>query len=411
MKIVVIVAYIGYLFSVCDSLIVKPLLPFHLEITVAYLIFILGLTILYFVLEHQDAKKTILLDIRSVSFLLLLSMLLFNFARSKSSPYTITMNIILVLIIFCQANLFRNMLKGDRLFIYISYLFLTFFLLKQSYVSGVDFIGDLRQVNFSTLLFGTERYRADFGFYNINGTGNLCACALILSMMAIYYIVHDYYGVGRTIRLTLCIACDLLLTIILILADSRNAIFTVLICMVSSAFLGITYLSSLKKNSRHLLQFILAILGIILIVGQLLPNIAQAMFVSGRSNAITINLQVLDNFWKQLFGIGMVDAGSFSNGFIGGHSTITLDNYYIYLLICNGIIGLVIFLVVCYFIGKRLYREINANSLYIILFSAFVAHLISGWGETCVLYYSFPSSMLFFSMYFICLIIKERLYG
>lgn len=130
-----------------------------------------------------------------------------------------------------------------------------------------------------------------------------------------------------------------------------------------------------------------------------LGGTAVSLFVSSNQlRSLITTLSVLDTPLKILFGLSVRSSGRFS-------IYNTVANYYLYVLLTIGAMGLIVIGICLFVIGYYLHKSIfqRQGSVYMIAFAIFVCHTISGLSENCILYYIFPSSLIYFTMYF-CLL-------
>lgn len=130
-----------------------------------------------------------------------------------------------------------------------------------------------------------------------------------------------------------------------------------------------------------------------------LGKTAVSLFVSSnRLRNFIKTLPVLDTPFKIMFGLGVKSPGSFS-------IYDAVDNYYLYVLLTMGVVGLIVIGTCLFIIGHNLHKLIfqRQGNVYMMVFAIFICHMISGLSENCILYYIFPSSMIYFTMYF-CLL-------
>lgn len=130
-------------------------------------------------------------------------------------------------------------------------------------------------------------------------------------------------------------------------------------------------------------------------------KISDVFVSSYRFANFTENLPYLNTVFKIVFGLGFIDAQDFGAGTTGLGHTFYVDNYFLYVLLTLGVLGLAIFILLIYRFGKRFLeycRNINDTEA-VVMISILMGHLFSSIGETSFLYYAFPSTALYFSCY------------
>ena len=137
---------------------------------------------------------------------------------------------------------------------------------------------------------------------------------------------------------------------------------------------------------------------VVAVFANLLPTVTDMFASSGRLNSISLNIQVLDSALRKLFGLGLISG--YSGTTFMGHYMTTIDNFYLYTLICGGVVGVCVMIWVFIKTGKGLHMRSHTNTIYYVCFANFISLLVSGIGETCVLYPLFPSCIIFWSIFF-----------
>ena len=131
---------------------------------------------------------------------------------------------------------------------------------------------------------------------------------------------------------------------------------------------------------------------------------------SNREGNFTINLPILDTKEKKLFGLGLAYVGDFADKeLIPGTKTTYVDNFYLYMYLCTGLVGLFFFLASYLIIGIKVYINMYKNKSLEsnIIPALFISHMLLGIGETCVLYFTFTTGFLLTVIY---LITNDELY-
>lgn len=134
------------------------------------------------------------------------------------------------------------------------------------------------------------------------------------------------------------------------------------------------------------------------VIESLLETAVSLFVTSNRLRNFIRNLPLLDSPVKKLFGLGVLSPGSVS-------VYDAVDNYYLYILLTLGIIGLIVIAYCLVTIGIKLHRRVieTENKLYAMVFAVYACQMISGLSENCILYYIFPSSLIYFLLYFVFL--------
>lgn len=395
MKKVFLICYSLFLILFLDSLQINPIFGFSQ--TILFLMYGLGFFFLL-TIRIKRQKKVLLTRSRGIIGILILYYA-YMAAHPGTSTYLLFMSILMVLIIYIN---YRFIQINDCLFEFIKMSFMVpaAYLLVICLIRNINIFSEIRNVNLVNMFSGTNRYRTNFGFYNINGMGNLVACNLCVSLYPVVSLFHskDEQNMYNKASLVIMIITEIFLTIILLLSNSRNAIITVIVSIVVYLYFALTVSRPMSSASKLIYKLFLTTIIAVAVIVSFLPMATDMFTSSGRMNSILINIQTLDSTQRRVFGLGLI-SGYSGTSFMGHYMT-TIDNFYLYTLVCGGFLG--VCLMVWFFIkiAKGLYSCSRKNSIYYVIFANFVSLLISGIGETCVLYPLFPSCIIFWSIIF-----------
>lgn len=131
----------------------------------------------------------------------------------------------------------------------------------------------------------------------------------------------------------------------------------------------------------------LSLIFIIAVVGIFFFDRIIYSYIRGRHGSFEL-LGLLSGFQY------VTGRGVFSPGDVIFTYSSHLDNYFVYLILTTGIVGLILYLLL--FI--KLFRDIRmrgSKALTYGILGCFVADMLYGFGETCVLYPMFPSAAIF----------------
>lgn len=257
----------------------------------------------------------------------------------------------------------------------------------------------------SNLMGSTGRFRLDFGYYHVNGLGNLCLCSIVVSTIALY-ILKRTKVINEIVDLLLSIVIvvlDVISIIVLLSTASRTSILALAIFALMLLYFVITNTNKISKNIRTILKIIILIASAGIIVFLLLDQISSLFVDSNRMKNVVINMPLLAQNGRWLIGLGLFNPGLFgTSGTVYGNSYF-VDNYYLCVLLETGIVGLLVIILLLVTIGVKLFKsnKANKNIMSYIITAMFIAQLITGTGETGVISYLFPSSLIYFTIYFL----------
>lgn len=382
--------YVIYIITFLDLILKNPVLNIYSVYSVTYAT---TLVILLLKTSKGIIRKT---DFKPVYPILLFLILIFISAfRTLTDLVVLVKMISLLIILICNYYFFKRYNMFNEV-ILSTFLIPSFFLLWRFISEGAPFVVYSKL----DLLFGAawnERYRVAFGTYHPNAVGNLACCIIMISYIVLFNI--NMNNNHKTIRTIWVIILDFINFTILLSSDSRTSILAVAISIVVVLFFLFTKIE--RRIIRILSRFLLAIVGICIFLYSQSDSVVDLFVSSNRYANFTVNIPLLNTLLRKTFGLGMIDSASFGNKLTTLGDTFFVDNYFLYILLTLGITGILIIVYMVFSLFRRFYREVenNENILAILLMSIFIGHLFTAFGETCFLYYSFPSSFFYFSCY------------
>ena len=384
-KILYGVSYMIYLVFLLDALLLTPV--FNLNKYTSLLFPIIWLIIIFFI------KKKIIINLQNpvlVSFLILYSYYIVFGILSLDSPMadavfnevyaclkfltTIAVNVYLIV---CLNAL------GD--FLCISFITCSCFCLTRYVLYGMPLTAFS---NISGILSTNGRYRESFGVFNVNSTGNLAAVTIIMSFLLLAYI-KDNTMKKRKLWIVLITVLDVFTFIVLLSSGSRNSILQIILFILVYFYLNITELRQISGCSKNALRtFILIVVGV-MICFNLKEEIWDLFVSSLRFKSFVIDIPIFIESKRILRGLGIFNVGLFAKGQNAYGNTVNVDNYYLYVLLETGIMGIILILFVLANIGIKLLKVKNRtqSSFTKFMLSAFVTLLI-------------PSSMMLLTLFF-----------
>lgn len=243
---------------------------------------------------------------------------------------------------------------------------------------------------------GQNRIRTAFGFYNVNGIGNLAAMVILIGIVLWSKVRKEnlrFRGVSF-----FCIASlGIVDSCVLLSTGSRNALVTIIGFFLSYMFMAITSNRVMSDKLRLFLRVMLIAAGCAVILWGYSDSIYALLESSYRLKGLTTNLPLLISNNRLFFGLGLFSPGLFGLRQVRYGTTFTLDSYYLYILLETGIVGFIIMSYVFISIAKMLNQ--SKSSFARVMLSTYIAWLISGLAETSVIYPKFPSSMVFIILF------------
>ena len=151
-----------------------------------------------------------------------------------------------------------------------------------------------------------------------------------------------------------------------------------------------------NKHWKVLINTVLIIiLGLLLLISN--NNIAESLFeVSNRSYNFIYNIPILIKSGRFLIGLGFIGSGEFYQ--LHAYNTFFVDNYFLYVLMSTGLIGLVFVVSFIIWLCYRLLKGKN-NSMKKVVAIILGVNIFSSLGETCFMYPSFISCFVYTIIY------------
>lgn len=387
MKRFILGTYAVSFFLFLDTISSKSILGGYMTLMIFHAFFLIYMGSLELKKEHYDAK----IGWGETAYLLIIVCYLLNLFRPAGEIGTGIRLISLLSIAFTYAYYIRKY-RILYEFLGISYAVAAGFIIKQFWDSGCPFY----IYKYIWTIMSQQRLRVVFGFYHVNAGGNLAACTLIVSF---YLLKREWKGGRRKffwLHQCIVILTDFIVLTYLLATASRTAMLSVIIWGIVYIYCKIDTSTQFKdRKFRRLLRFTTFSFIVFVAVVWLIEFVIFYFISSNRLRNFEKLLPLLNTPYKVLFGGGISSPERFA-------VLDAVDNAYLYLLLTVGIVGGFIILVALAIIGMRLYCLMfkNNNQLAILTFATFISHIVAGFSENCVLYYIFPSVLIYFTLYF-----------
>lgn len=388
MKVILTLEYAIYLISLCDVRFEQPFFTQHALVwrIIGFLFWaqeLIGCGLRF----KLDNRRILVPDIvKYMLFILVWMVLVFFDTGTETDEYITLIGFILTIFLgglqFARYNAVKEMLITG-------FIVPNVMLILNDVVNQINVFDLLRQVNlasfFSTVF--TERVRFSLGFPNPNTLGNLVTCLLCISFPLISMWKRNK---GRKFFYIIIVALDVFDLVTLIDCGSRTGMACFFICLFLFVFLLSTDSSAHNFTARKVIRP-LTLIFIIAVIGIFFFDRIIYSYVRGRHGSFEL-LGLLKGFQY------VTGGGVFSPGEVISAYSSHLDNYFIYLILTIGIVGLILYLLL--FI--KIFRDIRlrgSNALTYGIIGCFVADMLYGFGETCVLYPMFPSAAIFMVLF------------
>ncbi|MCS6132373.1 hypothetical protein DWV13_12190 [Clostridium botulinum] len=400
MKLFIKFLFIIEIFAYLFSYIVEANIPIIaiLSINLIILIFYTVIKNKYILLNKKNFSITI-----SIIFLFSIFSLIFinNEYKDMILINSIKYLIFILNIYFTSCFIYT---ENEKEFFYrVIYLTTSLFLII-CYVHNFDNFEGIKLIG--NILNNKLRYRNSYGLYHFNATGYLCLISLLMwRFLAIRY--KDKYKC-----LSIYGIINIVVIIILISTASRNSILSLILF-----YLGSNILSNIKIGSFKSINFtitrnifcILLLCGIVVIVFMVV-DIENAIIQTNRLDNYLVNIPTLLQSKRQFIGVGLIDESLFVSHKLY-YPTTFIDNWFLYVLLTLGIVGLFMSLVIISRLGKFIFKDIIHNKnekIYVVMI--FVISLFYSMFESCFLAPGTLISYVFWNIYFIFIFEQEKEY-
>ena len=243
------------------------------------------------------------------------------------------------------------------------------------------------------------RYRLVFNFNNPNAVGNIAACMMVVYFLFLSWVRHyEEKSFGKTLKILIATVLAAIDMIVLLSSGSRNSMVTLLIFFFALFYFRVTDFKRISKRQKGVLKALIVALGIFIVYITVFSSAFEMFETSGRLRSFEVNIPLVLREGRLLEGLGLMNPGLFGRGRAG----YIVDNYYLYVFMETGITGLIMISWLLIRLTKKVHElRITNQPFYVVLSSAFVSWLVSGMGETCVIYPYFPSSLAFFVIFLV----------
>ena len=394
--------YSIYLFFFMDTLLIQP--NYWLQAPISSIFLVIS-TVLYlynlFIKKKENIEKKYLIMKELTTFIIMLIILMLfvlNLGRKYTNWEVVLQQFLLIGNVYMTGKVYSQYRRKD-LFLFVSFIIPSVFLLYYFKESKYPLDGIFNIEN----IMETKRTRYDYMFNNFNTAGNLLMGVLITSVVFIANAIKKKQKIIiKILKLLMTILIDIPLGIMLINTGSRTSLVALAVFIILGTYFVITNIKIFKAYINIPLKLIIGITLIITISNYLKTNYDKSLIEQNRLQYLEKNIKGLDTNHKKNFGLGIIYNGDFADHDFGFEST-QLDNYFVYILMCTGRVGLTIFIICFSMIGIKIYLNmyINKSIESNIIPAVFISHIIASMGESCLLYFTFPLGFIFTTLYII----------
>lgn len=326
-------------------------------------------------------------------FILIFMMYLLSLFNGNSSIEQGVLSVMLLSMVFATAKMI-NELSCLKDYICVSFFETTVIFVIICLKNNVNITAILFTNIVYLLGISSVRVRVDFTFYNVNAAANLLACILSISCIANWLLDKVLYKLFYWIS-------AFFLFLLLLSTGSRTAVFSICLCIFLLLMHRLMKFKSVQSEQRFLCRVFIILSSVLILYYTQFERFFNKYVIS-RGGAYD-NINLLQSPKSKLIGYGLVAPGKFMDIKIKGIKGFYLDNYYVYIYVTMGIIGLLVMMSFFIYIGSTLIKYSAIHNEYFRILICYIACMVSGIAETSVFYYLFPSSFIYFSIFISCL--------
>ncbi len=398
------ILYIIYLYFFLDTLLISPKHWFQSQWSGIFLI--CSAVFLSYTMIFQEKriklKYFLFKEISTFSiFFIFLLVFLFQSGRDFTNWEVLLSQFLLMADIYMLAKIYSKYDKKN-LFLFLSFIVPTIFVI---YHTQTNHIPALTLDNIKNIMQAAGRNRYAFDFNHFNTLGNLIAGIFLISFVFIgNTIKQKEWIVLKVFKILLPIVMYIPLAHILLCTGSRTSLLSLGVGTVACLYFVLTNLKFIPNLVKIIVKGVLIIAITLPTCHYLNNNFNVIMDDSNRRENYDINLpNIMNTKEKEKYGLGLIYYGDFGDKIVEGYETSNIDSYYLYLYICTGKIGLIIFIITFVLVLLVLYLNMYFNPSFesSIIVGVFIAHMVLGIGETCILYFTFLSGALLTATYII----------
>lgn len=324
---------------------------------------------------------------KKVNLIVFISLIIFviypifntNIVYYSQATYNYVLNILFIINAFL-ISLYLNYKNNKERYFFMTYCLIAAALIFMYFYNFDNFEG-VKQIK--SVFDNKLRYRNSYGFVHPNTTGYFCYLALILQFYLSKFCFRDYNNMKKGFAIL-----NIIVVIILVSSASRTAITALILFYVLFYFFII---NNKFKDKGYIgvtlkaVKIMLAIIFTVLIIYKIKTlDLISLLNDTNRMNNFINGISTVYSYGKEITGLGFVDE---INDFYYG--IIYIDNWFLYMFITEGFVGLTVSLVL---IGLIFYYIIRISDKSFEKFFV-LSFLISQ------IYYSMFETMFFYQAY------------
>lgn len=358
--------------------------------TTVYYIISYALTTILFIncfasRSFKPPKEIIIGLILFIFYALLFGKILVNQSLMEEISYNFYSSLTFYIVIFLMAMYIRKQTKYLVNYISVSYYVLSFSILV-IFIANIDNVQSIGAL-ISNVFLGYERTRSSLGFIHPNYAGNIALCSILMS---------SFYLKNKKNKINLCVlVLDLFFIYCLFLTSSRTSI-TGLILFIMTYIIFSNYVKIKSKKLKIVIVFSAVLFAICLLLFSSADVFNKLFLMSNRSGNFLVNIPILVSNHRVWIGLGYIGAGEFANL---SYNTFLVDNYFLYVLMSTGIIGLLFVVPFTLVLAKRIFQKKDVSQMDLIIRSIFIVNIFSSMLETCFMYPSMVSCFILSVLY------------
>lgn len=252
-----------------------------------------------------------------------------------------------------------------------------------------------------------DRYRVTFGFASPDIAACLALCVIICSMLR--------YNRCKKRQQIIMIFINAIMAIMILSTGCRSQFIALLLIVGMKFYFALSHIEFKNLAQKIGIKTIkTAIIGAVVlgVVNEYFKttSLEEALTNSNRMGLFEVNIPLLIRTGKLLTGLVYASAGRFGEGRIGEYNLYYVDNYYVYLLMSSGLLGLAMDILAIYVVIHAVNKIVRPRNRQVaeILITMIVINLVMGLFSCAVIYPNYVHCTIFWTIPLMYIVIYDK---
>ncbi len=242
-----------------------------------------------------------------------------------------------------------------------------------------------------------DRYRVTFGFASPDIPACLALCVIICSLLR--------YNRCKKIQRMIISFINVIMAIMITSTGCRSQFIALLFIVGMKVYFALSHLkyeSHAQKVAIKIAKIVMLVMAVYKVASEYFQttSLETALTNSNRMGLFEINIPLLVRTGKLLTGLVFASAGRFGEGRIGTYRLYYVDNYYVYILMSSGLLGLLMDIIAMGIVIKAVNKIVLPKNRQVaeILTIMIVINLVMGLFSCAVIYPNYVHCTLFWAI-------------